>query len=175
MTQSTPCATTLPGPQLRDLWEPLNKSTRSAFQSETPQIVRCDASDSSHSYGRVAQRARCGVSGETHTGRAFAGHPARFSSLIWNDQTALAEATLADPAKTCRARADLFRGSPDQITELAAHIYAANYRLLSLIREFDEAAGWSGPGLRSCAHWLNWKCGISLGGAREGAGCACSG
>ena len=55
----------------------------------------------------------------------------------------------------------------DQITELAAHIHAANYRLLSLIREFDEAAGWSGPGLRSCAHWLNWKCGINLGAARE--------
>ena len=40
--------------------EPLNKSARSAFPSEKPQIVRCDASDSSLSYGRVAQRARCG-------------------------------------------------------------------------------------------------------------------
>jgi len=27
-------------------------------------------------YGRVAQRARCGFSGETHLGRAFAGHSA---------------------------------------------------------------------------------------------------
>lgn len=55
----------------------------------------------------------------------------------------------------------------DQITELAAHIHAANYRLLNLIRRFDAAVGWGGPGLRSCAHWLNWKCGISLNAARE--------
>ena len=55
----------------------------------------------------------------------------------------------------------------DQITELAAHISAATYRLLELIREYDLSEGWAGPGLNSCAHWLNWKCGISLGAARE--------
>src|SRR3989304_2429435 len=55
----------------------------------------------------------------------------------------------------------------DQITELAAHIHAATYRLLVLIREYDACDGWSAPGLRSCAHWLNWKCGIDLGAARE--------
>jgi hypothetical protein len=55
----------------------------------------------------------------------------------------------------------------DEITELAAHLNAATYRLLTLIREFDERHGWSGAGMRSCAHWLNWKCGIALGAARE--------
>jgi len=55
----------------------------------------------------------------------------------------------------------------DEITELAAHLNAATYRLLTLIREFDERHGWSGEGLKSCAHWLNWKCGINLGAARE--------
>jgi hypothetical protein len=55
----------------------------------------------------------------------------------------------------------------NQITELAAHIHAATYRLLELIREYDESEGWAGPGLNSCAHWLNWKCGINLGAARE--------
>ena len=55
----------------------------------------------------------------------------------------------------------------DQITELAAHIHAATYRLLKLIREYDACDGWAAPGLRSCAHWLNWKCGIDLGAARE--------
>ena len=54
-----------------------------------------------------------------------------------------------------------------EITELAAHIHAATYRLLELVREFDEREGWGGPGLKSCAHWLNWKCGIGLGAARE--------
>jgi len=61
--------------------------------------VRCDASDSSRSYGRVAQRARCGFSGETHTGRAFAGPPPCLGSLIWNDQTSLAQAKPETPAK----------------------------------------------------------------------------
>ncbi len=55
----------------------------------------------------------------------------------------------------------------DEITELSAHLNAATYRLLTLIREFDEREGWSGPGMKSCAHWLNWKCGIDLGAARE--------
>jgi len=53
----------------------------------------------------------------------------------------------------------------DEITELAAHIHAATFRLLELIREFDRREGWGGPGLKSCAHWLNWKCGIGLGAA----------
>ena len=55
----------------------------------------------------------------------------------------------------------------NQITELAAHIHAATARLLELIRRFDEGGGWQGDGLRSCAHWLNWKCGINMGAARE--------
>jgi hypothetical protein len=55
----------------------------------------------------------------------------------------------------------------DQITELAAHIHAATFRLLELIREFDECEGWAGEGVLSCAHWLNWKCGMAMGAARE--------
>jgi hypothetical protein len=39
----------------------------------------------------------------------------------------------------------------DEITELAAHIHAATFRLLELIREFDQREGWFGPGLKSCA------------------------
>jgi hypothetical protein len=50
---------------------------------------------------------------------------------------------------------------------LSAHIHAATYRLLELIREYDDSHGWAGPGLNSCAHWLNWKCGLNLGAARE--------
>jgi hypothetical protein len=95
----------------RIIMEPLNNSARSAFQSEKPQIVWCDPSDSSRRYGRGAQRARCGFSGETHTGRAFARSPLRFGSLIWNNQTTLAEAEPEPRAKTRRARAELFRGS----------------------------------------------------------------
>lgn len=42
----------------------------------------------------------------------------------------------------------------DQITELAAHIHAANYQLLYLLAEFDEQGGWQGQGLKSLAHGL---------------------
>jgi len=54
-----------------------------------------------------------------------------------------------------------------RITELAAHLYAGTYRWLCLLREFDERGGWKGWGILSCAHWLNWKCGLSLCAARE--------
>src|SRR5436853_2946265 len=54
-----------------------------------------------------------------------------------------------------------------QITELAGHLNAAHYRFLTLIAEFDQRLGWSDGATRSCAHWLNWKCGIDLGAARE--------
>jgi len=55
----------------------------------------------------------------------------------------------------------------DDITELAAHLDAGAFRLLQLIGEFDREEGWAGQGIRSCAHWLNWKCGMSMGSARE--------
>jgi hypothetical protein len=54
-----------------------------------------------------------------------------------------------------------------QITELAGHLNAANYRWLSLIAEFDRRKGWCDGALHSCAHWLNFKCGLDLGAARE--------
>jgi Domain of unknown function (DUF222)/HNH endonuclease len=54
-----------------------------------------------------------------------------------------------------------------QIAELAGHLNAANYRLLTLIAEFDRRHGWSDGATQSCAHWLNWKLGIDLGAARE--------
>jgi hypothetical protein len=54
----------------------------------------------------------------------------------------------------------------DQIAELAAHLDAGTYRLLELLRDFDQRGGW-GCGFRSCAHWLSWRTGIDLGAARE--------
>ena len=54
-----------------------------------------------------------------------------------------------------------------QITELTGHLNAANYRWLALIAEFDRLQGWSDGSTASCAHWLNWKCGIDIGAARE--------
>ena len=54
-----------------------------------------------------------------------------------------------------------------EITTLAGHLNAGNARFLSLIAELDRRRGWAEWGVKSCAHWLNWKCGITLGAARE--------
>jgi hypothetical protein len=54
-----------------------------------------------------------------------------------------------------------------EICTLAGHINAANHQFLTLIGEFDRRDGWSDGATQSCAHWLNWKCGIALGAARE--------
>jgi Domain of unknown function (DUF222)/HNH endonuclease len=62
-----------------------------------------------------------------------------------------------------RSLADL----ASEITELAGHVNAANYRWLVLIAEFDRRQGWSDGATQSCAHWLNWQCGIDPGAARE--------
>lgn len=55
----------------------------------------------------------------------------------------------------------------DEITTLAGQINAANYRFLKLISEFDRRGAWVDSGIRSCAYWLNWKCGIAMNAARE--------
>lgn len=55
----------------------------------------------------------------------------------------------------------------DEITTLSASITVATWRLLVLIAELDRRGKWGSWGLASCAHWLNWKCGIALGAARE--------
>jgi Domain of unknown function (DUF222)/HNH endonuclease len=54
-----------------------------------------------------------------------------------------------------------------EICELAAHIAVATCRWLSLIAEFDTRGGWAEWGVKSCAHWLSWKCSLALGAARE--------
>jgi hypothetical protein len=53
------------------------------------------------------------------------------------------------------------------ICSLAGRINAANHRWLLLIGEFDRRKGWSDGLTQSCAHWLNWKCGVAMGAARE--------
>ena len=55
----------------------------------------------------------------------------------------------------------------EEITTLAGHLNAANYRFLKLLDEFDRHDGWAGDGIRSLAHWLNFKCGFGELVARE--------
>lgn len=54
-----------------------------------------------------------------------------------------------------------------ELLGLAGHIAAAQCRFLQLLAAYDSRAGWAGPGLRSCAHWLSWRIGMSLRTATE--------
>lgn len=63
--------------------------------------------------------------------------------------------------------ADNTEAMESEICALAGQIAAATARFLTVLAKFDELGGWSGPGLHSCAHWLSWKCGMSLHTARE--------
>ena len=55
----------------------------------------------------------------------------------------------------------------EEIVILAAHIHAAEHRLLVLVAEFDRRRGWELGGHRTCAHWLAFRTGIDLGAARQ--------
>ena len=50
---------------------------------------------------------------------------------------------------------------------LSHRINASEYEFLVLIREFDIRQGWKAWHFNNCAEWLNYKCGLSLGTARE--------
>jgi hypothetical protein len=53
------------------------------------------------------------------------------------------------------------------ILTLAGHINAAEYGFLKLIDAFNKSDGWQGHGIKSFAHWLNYRVGLSSVVARE--------
>ena len=55
----------------------------------------------------------------------------------------------------------------ERICAGAGHLAAATGAWLALLEEFDRREGWAVHGLKSCAHWLSWKCGFSLVTGRE--------
>lgn len=65
------------------------------------------------------------------------------------------------------ARVNALKQLGEKISELSAHLDAGEFQLLKLVEEFDRELGWGNCGVASCAHWLNWKCGIGMGAARE--------
>ncbi|MHA6625638.1 DUF222 domain-containing protein [Pseudonocardia sichuanensis] len=54
------------------------------------------------------------------------------------------------------------RDLESELLGLAGHIAAAECRFLQALAEFDDRDGWAGAGIRSCAHWLSWRAGMSL-------------
>ncbi len=64
------------------------------------------------------------------------------------------------------------RTDPDEalrrkVTRLAAQCNVAEYRFLKSLAELVERKAWCGVGVRSCAHWLNFHCGIAESAGRE--------
>ena len=66
----------------------------------------------------------------------------------------------------CVSRGDI-DALGERIAGAAACVGLATHRLLTDIRAFDEVGGWHRHGAKSCATWLSWRAGISLGPARE--------
>lgn len=54
-----------------------------------------------------------------------------------------------------------------QIRRLARNLNAECYRLLVLVREFDDRMGYAKWSFKTCAEWLSWRCDIGLSAARE--------
>ena len=54
-----------------------------------------------------------------------------------------------------------------ELTTRAAHLAAAEARFCDVLSAFDAREGWAAVGVRSCAQWLSWRCGLSPGAARE--------
>ena len=54
-----------------------------------------------------------------------------------------------------------------RVCTLAGHLASATCRWLLLVGDFDAREGWAGPGMRSCAQWLSWRCGLSMPAARQ--------
>ena len=101
----------------------MDKSARSAFQSEKPQIAWFDAIGSAPSYHRVARRTRYGFAGETPSGRVFAGAPLRLGSSIWNKRTTVAEAGNASYKFATRMLYAVTRMMMDMVATIARKDY----------------------------------------------------
>jgi hypothetical protein len=55
----------------------------------------------------------------------------------------------------------------DAIGRLVRQMNADSYRMLVLVREFDDRFGWQKWAYKSCAEWLSWRASLSLSAARE--------
>jgi hypothetical protein len=54
-----------------------------------------------------------------------------------------------------------------ELCSLAGHIAAATARMVLLLAEFDRRGAYGRWGCASVAHWMNWKCAMSLHAGRE--------
>ena len=80
---------------------------------------------------------------------------------------AIVEPETRDPETTVSPS---FCGDVDQLEAdlitWAGHIAAATAQWLVWLAAYDRTQGWERGGCKSAAHWLSWKCGMSIGTAR---------
>ena len=55
----------------------------------------------------------------------------------------------------------------EELATLSAHLDAATYRQLVLIRQLDECGHWATAGATTCAAWLSFRIGMAESAARE--------
>ncbi len=55
----------------------------------------------------------------------------------------------------------------EEISGFASRIAAATAAWLVWVAAYDRRKGWASWGTKSCSHWLNWQCGMSMRTARE--------
>jgi hypothetical protein len=111
----------------------------------------------------VTFRVRETLAVEVSRSKGGAGEAASIEGMRASVPRASPTGSVPDPFED----ADALEALGDRIATLAAHIHAAEHRLLELVAEFDRRRGWELGGHRSCAHWLAFRTGIDLGAARE--------
>jgi hypothetical protein len=79
-------------------------------------------------------------------------------------------AVMSRPARDCHAPSPENRSVDEldaAIGRLVRQMNADSYRMLVLVREFDDRFGWKKWTFKNCAEWLAWRANISLSAARE--------
>src|SRR5262245_55181800 len=82
--------------------------------------------------------------------------------------SAVLSRSVLESSDVAAADADL---SVDQIDvaigRLARQMNGECYRMLVLVRDFDDRFGYAKWSFKTCAEWLAWRCQISASAARE--------
>jgi hypothetical protein len=73
----------------------------------------------------------------------------------------------AAPEEEAAGEQQLLEALEADLIAVASDLAAAECRFLGMIAEFDRRQGWAVHGVVSCAHWLSWRCGLSLATARD--------
>ena len=82
------------------------------------------------------------------------------------DGSDAADPGLMLPDGRCSSEVPLERLEADMLG-LAGQLAAGMCAFLTMVGEYDERRGWASWEALSCAHWLNWRCGVGIVAARE--------